>query len=289
LLSGSEDTDITDFFIDTAFPSPNDVREIIVALEDNPDGLSEPQLLAAVNIRRSRLNQALKMLAIESPAPIVRKGSQWQLTASRLNNSFWERAERLTDLRHKEQAQMQEYLALESGHMEFLVRALDGSIQDIQQPDLLPLSADIIQENILKAVEFLKRASLKIEPRKQWPNRQWIPYQERTEEGRALCAWGDAGWGNMIRTGKYMRNLFSDELIDASVELIREWKPQPSPAWVTCIPSHRHPHAGSKFCKASGKQFRLAFQGSPTQNRCPPGTKGYGQQLPAGEQCARLS
>ena len=127
LLSGSEDSDITDFFIDSAFPTQQEVRQIIAALESEPQGLSEPQILAEVNIRQNRLTQAIKMLALELPAPIVKQGSRWQLTASRLSTEFWERAERLTALRHEEQEQMQDYLALESGHMEFLIRALDGT------------------------------------------------------------------------------------------------------------------------------------------------------------------
>ena len=168
LLSGSEDTDIIDFFIDSAFPTRQEVQQIIAALEREPQGLSEPQILAAVNIRQNRLTQAIKMLALEPPAPVVKEGSRWQLTASRMGNEFWERAERLTVLRHEEQAQMQDYLALDSGHMEFLIRALDGDPEAIQQPDLMPLPTAVKQETIRQAVEFLRRTSLPFEPRRQW-------------------------------------------------------------------------------------------------------------------------
>ena len=106
LLSGSEDTDITDFFIDSAFPTQEEVAQIMDALESEPNGLSEPQILAAVNIRQTRLAQAIKMLALESPAPIVKQGTRWQLTAAKLSNNFWDRAERLTALRYHEQSQM---------------------------------------------------------------------------------------------------------------------------------------------------------------------------------------
>ena len=88
------------------------------------------------------------MLALELPAPIVKQGPRWQLTASRLSNEFWERAERLTALRHEEQAQMQDYLALDSGHMEFLIRALDGTTEAIQQPDLTPLPRTVKQDTV---------------------------------------------------------------------------------------------------------------------------------------------
>ena len=260
LLSGAEDTDITDFFIDSAFPAPQEVWEIIAELESAPDGLSEPQILERVNIRQSRLTQAIKMLALESPAPMVKQGSRWQLTASRLSKEFWERAERLTTLRHQEQAQMQDYLALESGHMEFLIRALDGTPEAIGQPNLTPLPTAMNQETVRQAVEFLRRTSLPIEPRRRWPSRQNIPPQQRAQEGRCLCVWGDAGWGNLVRSGKYVHNRFSDELVEASANLIREWQPEPALVWVTCIPSRRHPNLVKDFAGRLATELGLPFR-----------------------------
>ena len=260
LLSGSEDADITDFFIDSAFPTQQEVRQIIAALEREPQGLSEPQILATVNIRQGRLTQAIKMLALESPAPIIRQGSQWQLTAARLSNEFWERAERLTALRHQEQAQMQDYLALDSGHMESLIRALDGDPKGIQQPDLTPLPASVQPETARQAVEFLRRTSLPVEPRRQWSTGQAILQQLRAEEGRALCVWRDAGWGQLVYTGKYGDGRFSDELVEVSVDLIREWKPQLAPTWVTCIPSRRHPTLVKDFAGRLAAGLGLPFR-----------------------------
>ena len=259
LLGGSEDTDITDFFIDSAFPTQQEVRQIIAALEREPLGLSEPQILAAVNIRQNRLIQAIKMLALELPAPIVKQGSRWQLTASRLSNEFWERAERLTALRHEEQAQMQDYLALDVGHMEFLIRALDGTSEAIQQPDLTALPTTVKQETVRQSAEFLRRTSLPFEPRRQWPTRQTIPQQRRAEEGRALCVWRDAGWGHLVYAGKYEYGRFADELVEASANMIREWQPQPAPVWVTYIPSRRHPDLVNDFARRLADGLGLPF------------------------------
>ena len=260
LLSGSEDTDITDFFIDSAFPTQQEVRQIIGALEREPQGLSEPQILAAVNVRQNRLSQAIKMLALESPAPIVKQGSRWQLTASMLRNEFWERAERLTALRHEEQEQMQNYLALDSGHMEFLIRALDGTPQATRQPDLTPLPTVVKSETVQQAVEFLRRTSLPFEARRRWPTHQSIPQQHRAEEGRALCVWRDAGWGHLVYSGKYEYGRFADELVEASANLIREWKPQPAPVWVACIPSRRHPTLVTDFAERLAAKLGLPFR-----------------------------
>ena len=260
LLSGAEDTDITDFFIDNAFPTQQEVGQIITALEREPQGLSESQILEEVNIRQGRLTQAIKMLALESPAPMVKQGSRWQLTAARLSKEFWERAERLTTLRHQEQAQMQDYLALDSGHMEFLIRALDGNPEDVQQPDLPLLPVATSQEMVLKTVDFLQHTNVIIETRKQWASRRTIPQNQRMEDGRALCYWGDPGWGEMVRSGKYHHQHFSDELVVASAQMIREWNPRPAPSWVTCIPSHRHPDLVPDFAQRLAAALKLPFR-----------------------------
>lgn len=260
LLSGSEDSDITDFFIDRAFPTREEVGQIIAALEREPDGLSLPQLLPKVNVSRGRIAQTIRLLALESPAPIVKQGTRWQLTAARLSNNFWERAERLTRLRHDEQEQMREYLALRSGHMRFLIQALDGNAEAVRQPDLPPLPTTVNWEMTQKAAEFLRRTSLPIEPRKRWSTGGTISTHHRAETGRSLCAWGEGEWGRLVRSGKYEHDHFSDELVTASIRLIREWNPLPTPRWVTCIPSRRNPTLVKDFAERLAAGLGLPFR-----------------------------
>ena len=120
LLSGEEEAEIADYFIRSAFPTPGEVRQVIEALEEAPDGLSVPALLGDVNVSKGRIEMTIQLLSLESPAPIVKDGSKWQLTAEELSDEFWKRADRLTRLRRDEQRQMQEYVGLEAGHMEFM-------------------------------------------------------------------------------------------------------------------------------------------------------------------------
>ena len=211
LLSGEEEIDIADYFIRSAFPAPDEVRQVIEALEEAPDGLSVPALLGEVNVSQDRINKTIQLLSLESPAPIVKDGSKWQLTAERLSDEFWERADRLTRLRRDEQRQMQKYVELEAGHMEFMIRALDGEPGAVRPPDLPPLPAEAAPDLLQNAVAFLRRTSLPIEPRRQWPAggmpqydvRGHIPVEHRAQAGKALCIWGDAGWGGLVRAGKY--------------------------------------------------------------------------------------
>jgi ATP-dependent DNA helicase RecQ len=267
LLGGDEDTDITNFFIDSAFPSEREVRMVLAALERQPQGLSLPELEGEVNLSHGRIEKTISLLALESPAPIVKLGTKWQLTAARLGNGLRERAKRLTVLRRAEQAQMQEYVGLASGHMAFLIKALDGEPSPEVAPPLPPLPTGADQARVREAIGFLKRTSLIIEPRKQWPAgglsryglRGKISAGQRAEQGRALCVWRDAGWGEAVFEGKYRHGRFSDELVGACVTMLAGWRPAPAPTWVTCIPSLRHPNLVPDFAQRLAAALGLPF------------------------------
>jgi ATP-dependent DNA helicase RecQ len=267
LLSGEEETDITDYLIESAFPTRAEVRKVLQALETAPAGLSEPELMGKVNLSNGRIEKTIALLSLESPAPVARQGTKWQLTAANLSETFWQRADRLTELRRGEQRQMQEYVRLPSGHMEFLIRALDGDPGTVRPPSLPPLPTDTDPVLVREAVAFLRRTSLPIEPRRQWPAGGMSRYrltgriaaELQARPGRALCVWGDAGWGSLVRDAKYRDGHFADELVGACAVLMREWNPQPSPAWVTCIPSRRHPELVPNFARRLAAALKLPF------------------------------
>jgi ATP-dependent DNA helicase RecQ len=170
LLSGKEEVRIANWFIDSAFPSQQEVKQILDALEHSPQGLSEPELLARLNIRKSRVSNAVKLLSLESPAPLTKEGSKYQLTSATLSSSFWQRAERLTEIRKQELGQMQAYIKLEHGQeMAFLIKALDGDVSQVSAPKLPPLPSKLDPKLLQQAIDFLKRTSIPFDPRKMWP------------------------------------------------------------------------------------------------------------------------
>jgi ATP-dependent DNA helicase RecQ len=81
----------------------------------------------------------------------------------------------------------------------------------------------------------------------------------QAQPGKALCVWGDAGWGGLVRQGKYRDGHFSDDLVAACVKMIREWAPQPAPEWVTCVPSLRLPDLVPDFAKRLAAMLGLPF------------------------------
>ena len=267
LLSGQEETDINDYFIESAFPSREEVESVLAALRDATAGLSVNEFLSRVNIRRGRIDKALQLMSLESPAPVVKQGSKWILTAANLSDAFWQRAERLTELRRVEQQQMQEYVTLTAGHMEFLIRALDGDPGSYHAPNITPIPTAFDAGLAQEAIAFLRRTSLPLEPRRQWPT-GGLPHMNVTgriapdrqaQPGRVLCMWGDAGWGSLVRQGKSHDGRFADQLVEACAAMVRSWAPQPTPGWVACIPSHRHANLVPDFARRLAVALNLPF------------------------------
>lgn len=268
LLSGVEDDKIGNFFINSAFPTPNEAQKILSFLSTMPQGASIYDIQNNVNLSNGRINQALKILSLESPAPVVKQGSKWQLTTAPLSNGFWERVERLTTLRQYEHQQMKSYVDLPFGqHMAFLMQALDGDITQLTSPSLPPLPTVVSPYFIKQATDFLKRSNIVIEPRKKWISgglQQFntkgnIAIEYQAEEGRSLSAWGDAAWGQLVKQGKYNDNYFSDELVMACAKMIQDWQPNPKPTWVTCVPSLRHPNLVPDFANRLANMLGLPF------------------------------
>jgi ATP-dependent DNA helicase RecQ len=279
LLSGEEETEVTDYFIESAFPTRAEAQQVLDALEASRSGLSVSELKALLNIRGGRIQKTVDLLSLESPAPIVKQGTRWLLTTTNLSDAFWARAQRLSELRRIEQIQMQEYVNRSSGHMDFLIRALDGEPIGTPLSLLPPLPTSVNSELVREAIVFQRHTSLTISPRKSWPAGGMREYgltgriheELRAQLGRALCMWGDAGWGPLVRKGKYVDGRYGSELVKACAALVKQWNPQPTPAWVTCVPSLRHRDLVPDFARRLADELNLPFAAAirKTQDRPP--------------------
>ena len=113
---------------------------------------------------------------------------------------------------------------------------------------------------------FRAQRGVDIQPRKQWPPSMGHPLfkgtiraASRANPGKALCRWGDGGWGPLVNNGKCQAGQFSDELVQACAQLVWEWAPSPIPEWVACIPSQRHPELVPDFARRLAVSLGLPF------------------------------
>ena len=265
LLSGDEEHEINEHFITSAFPTPEEAGEILRALESSPEGLTIREIEGEANVSNRRIEISTKILALESPAPIVKDGSKWRRTAAGIEPTFWDRVGRLTERRRAEIEQMKAYVCLGSGHMQFLVEAMDARPDGpIATVDLPPLPTQVQRQTVIDALTFLRGKPIEFVRRKRWPpggysEKSSIPPELQPGDGRAACLYGDGGWGHLVRSGKYSDNHFGDELVDAVVETFKEWGPEPCPGWVTCIPSARDNALVADFAERVAQRLGLPF------------------------------
>ncbi len=243
LLRGAEDADIQDWFIKTAFPRAEECERVLAALEEREGFVKLTELEAVVNVRHQRLETLMKNLEVDGA--VVADGQQYQRTPRRFSYDT-ARVEAITELRRREQEEMLRYGTLASGcRMAFLRSALDDpesrpcGICDLCVAPSLPGEVD--RALAAEAAQFLRRRDVVITPRKQWPDRSRIPVGQRIEEGRALCRWGDGGWSVLVKRAKQRDGRFEDQLVEALARLVRDWRPDPRPEWVTWVPSLTHP------------------------------------------------
>lgn len=275
-LAVESQLDINTYFIESAFPRPDEVTAVMEALDTaGDDGLSVPALQEVINLSKGRIEKTLTALSIESPAPIVKEGASWRVTGSKLAGSFWETAERVTDLRRAEHAQMKAYMALTEGHMKFLVAALDGDPTTIEAPRSSPLPTAVAAALVAQADWYMKDTSLPIKARKRWPGggldgyglRGNISEELRAGDGFALSMYGTAGWGDIVRDARYVHAHFGDDLVKACAGLVRRSAFKPAPEWVTCIPSLNNPNLVPSFAKRLAAELKLPFHAALTKVR----------------------
>jgi ATP-dependent DNA helicase RecQ len=256
LLTGHEDVDIQDWFIRTAFPPRAKAEEVIELLAASEAPMKLNHILDAVNVRRTRLEAMLKVLEVEGAVERSPEGG-WLRTAQP-----WAydqaRVDDVTAIRRAEQAAMRDYVNAPDCLMQRLRRELDD-------PEARPCGRcatctgrrwdiELDRTVVGDAIQFLRSATLIVDPRLAG-----VPKDEHLEPGRALSVYDDHGWGSQVARGKYQEGAFADELVTASAGLIRGWRMDPSPTWVTSVPSLRHPTLVLDFARRLAHTLDLVF------------------------------
>ncbi len=270
LLSGREDEDIHEFFRRSAFPDERDVDAILGVLEDH-DELSVFQLQQHLNLRLGQINKVLKILSVESPAPVIKHGSRWRRTPVPFRMDH-ERIEHLTQQRELEWQEVQDYIDSDGCLMAYLRNALDdpetnkcGRCSVCMGEPVVSIEVD--RDLAIAASHFLKHAEMPFRPKKQVASGAFqeygfpynLPSELQSSEGRILSRWGDAGWGGLVADDKHAGH-FRDELLEAVAEMIEQrWQFDPAPQWVTCVPSINHPVLVPDFAQRLAVRLGLPF------------------------------
>ncbi|MDG0975305.1 RecQ family ATP-dependent DNA helicase [Ilumatobacter sp.] len=255
LLCGKEDVNIQDYFIDAAFPDPQDVDAVLAILDEAAGPVSLRDIATNVDVKWTQIELVLKQLDVEGVVRRV-KGQSYERTLTPWIYPH-ERVAGVTDARRWEQQLMFDYADTSGCRMRFLTDLLDddmaggcGICDNCRGEMLQPSTSSTL---IADAEAFLRNRPLMIEPRKQS-----IPISERNQQGRTLAHWGDSGWGPMVQQGRRDGH-FADELVDAMAEMITEWAPSPAPEWVAAVPSDRTTSLVPGFAARVAARLGLVF------------------------------
>lgn len=262
LLSGREDRAIQDWFIETSFPSEDDVTAIVDTIDGADDGVKQTALEHRVNLSRGRIAATLKVLEVEGV--LTRRSGSWYRTSEP-----WEyphaRLAAVTAARREEQAAMRDYIHGEGCLMEKLRLRLNdpgagrcGRCSVCAGPafetSIDPALADA-------AMEFLGRRHLDIEPRLRWPTgvSDSLPNLKtaRLEPGVALGGGDDAVYGELIERG-LAEGRFDDPIVGALARMIRAELAGRNIRWMTAVPS-RNPAVGD-LARRLAENLRLEFR-----------------------------
>ena len=284
LLTGSEDDDIQEYFRRSAFPDEQRVEEILQAI-GNSDGLSVRDLEAQLNLRYRQIEDALKYLSVESPAPVIRQGSVWQRTAVPYRMDT-EKIQRLTQQKEEEWREVQEYIDAPGCLMKFLAMALDDP--DPQECGKCApctggpvIGRDFSRDAAVRAAISLRHSEFDLKcpvqvARDAFPVYGFngnLPPTLRAQPGKILSRWGDSAWGGAVAEDK-RNNSFRDELVEAMATMISDrWCPTPAPTWLSCIPSLGHPLLVPDFASRLAEKLHLPFIPALTKIRNNPPQK----------------
>ncbi len=259
LLAGSEDADIQDYFIRTAFPDEESVDRVLNALREN-GGMKLNAIDAVVNVPHMRLQGMLKILEVEGA--VYREDGVWYRSVDRWEYPA-ERVAAVTAQRRAEQAAMARY----RDSNECLLQQLRVELDDIAAAPCgrcgnctgRPLPIEVPDHLVDAAVEFLNRTDIVIGPRKRWPaGYKGGSYKETgLAEGRALTVWGDPGLARLVHDGKYETGRFDDRLVDALATLINRWSPEPAPEWIAWVPAFGGGGLVADLAARLGQRLRL--------------------------------
>ncbi len=251
LVPTPAERDIWAFFDSTAMPAEEQVDEVLAVLAAaGPSTLVE--LEGSVNLRRGRLEALLKVLDVEGA--VDRDGSRWFRTDAPWSYDH-DRLGHLRAQRLREQQAMIAYQGDGRCRLRFLREQLDDhGATDCGRCDVCrgtaggrPATEAPAGEDLATARQFLRSATVVLDPRKQWPRglderRGNIAADRRAEQGRALAFGTDPGWSEVLAERFSAPDAEpDDELLRGVAAVLKAWPWGRRPTWVTWVPSRRRP------------------------------------------------
>jgi len=275
------DAPVWDYFESVSFPDEGTVRLLLGALSDT-EPTTVPALEKAVDLRRTRLEMVLKVLAVDGAVQRVQGG--WLRTGT-----DWRYDEpRYAGVRRARAAERSQMLLYPTGEVDCRMRFLTACLDDPAaaacgrcdrcDPDAFTgLLADPGSERTQTVRTTLATAGLELAPKRMWPVGGRITAEQQAAPGRAVGRLTDPVHGALLR------QLLETDLAGALPEQVERlvvatlagWNWETRPVAVVGVGSRRHPQLVHALATRIGEVGRLPVLGALTRTDAPPvGTAG---------------
>lgn len=249
LMTGEEDRTIQEYFINNAFPTEEQERAVIDALEKNAGGLGFNQLLMHSNISRNSLTKCVNFLMNQGIIYFENKKYYRAPKAYEYQGLYYDS---VRTAKREELEDLDNYINEKGCLSKYVVNKLNdytacdcGKCANCTGKSILDGLEVPTGEEIYKAQKMIDSKHLTIEPRVRWPEKE-NDFDENTiisrpnENGLALAKYGDAGYGAMVAYDKYHAESYRSELVKKAAEVIKNSIPYKENVVVTNIPSQRN-------------------------------------------------
>lgn len=261
LVPSVADERIWDYFATAGIPDPDQVDRVLALVADGPQ--SEAAISTATGIRPGRLSTLVKILAVDDAVQRVSGGWLASGKGWTYDDRKWSELRRI---RATEADLMRHYAHGDGCLMQFLQQALDDpdpspcgrcSVCTGQVPDP---GARPDAEIVRAAQQFFRGLDVVIEPRKLWPSRvEGVKGKINfLAAGRAIAYADDPAWQDTLATLWQSDSTAPQEILDASVEVLKRWsRTWQRPTVVVPMPSRRFPILVNSVAEHLGRVGRL--------------------------------
>ena len=270
------DAAIWDYFDSVSFPDEGTVRLLLGAL--SPDqAMTVPALEKAVDLRRTRLEMVLKVLAVDGAVQRVQGG--WLTTGEP-----WTYDEpRYTGVRRARAAERRQMLTYPTAEVDCRMRFLTSSLDDpaaaacgrcdrCDPGGFMALLTDPAGESTQAVRRALSAPGIELAPKKMWPVGGKIAPQQQAEPGRAVGRLTDPVQGALLRQllETDLEGALPDQVERLLVDTLKAWDWEDRPVAVVGVGSRRHPRLVHALATRIGEIGRLSVLGALTRTGAPP-------------------
>lgn len=262
LMFGKEDKTISEYFIETAFPKRTDCEKILSIVRDH-NGLSVRSIGYFANIPLREINKSLMFLRNEEA--VFLDNGKYYATANQYTYNE-EHYHQIQQQKLLELKKMEELFSTKECLSKFIVNCLDDfeaiPCKKCYNCTHKHVGEDFTELELDIALNYLNSIIIPILPRKKWPHEgigEKLTIDFVNEEGIALCKYGDAGYGELVKRGKYVDKKFCDELVGKSASVLKDFVKQNNITTITFVPSLRSDLV-KDFAQRLAKSLKLEFK-----------------------------